>query len=102
MPVYVPGTTPDGLGIYTGVVNAIQNLVIHVTDSKLGVVGPRAQQYFYYDGEMNEILDRNSGGTQFASAIINGAGLQESLEVGQKLTIDNVDWRTIRFKIVPA
>lgn len=107
LPVFSRQQLFVGLGIYLGVVNGVEGLVVEITFAE-GVYSLHVVEssdytgFLYYDKTTDNFKVAEVAGTNWASGVIQGAGLWGFLRVGEVTYKDSVEHNEISYKLIEA
>lgn len=92
--------TGDTLAIFTGTVNGLSNLVVHMLSSSLGVVVESAGVFWRFDYGLGVFEAVANEGGNWATQIIEQSG--RALTTRTTLTLSEVTRDMVKYKFDPA
>lgn len=104
LPLYSAGIR--GIGVFTGVVNGVSNLIIHIDEgSPLDKVGifrdGSANGHWKFDVSGNKFEVDTTEGTSWAPAIVQESGMQDILAAGAVADKSVINRADITFRLDP-
>lgn len=104
LPVFEESVTTDGIGVYVGVVNDIENICVQILDGELHVLmrtfGEGSRTIWHYDEDSDTIIASPAEvGSGYGEAIVEGAGF-EAITAGIGVRLAGLNKGNIAFKIL--
>lgn len=95
-----------GIGVFTGVVNGVSNLIIHIEEwsphDRVGVYrGPTSQGHWKFDIGGNRFDIDMTAGTSWAPIIVQESGMEDVLEAGTVVDISVINRADVTFRLDP-
>lgn len=100
LPEYDPEASEDVYAVFTGVVNNVENIVIHISSNKVvRVLNVSGYTIWQFDYAASSLIARTSPGQNWGSQVAEQLG--PGYTSGAFMSVENVDYDMISCKIAP-